>query len=153
MTAELPSVPGSTGLKWSAEEQRWVPLFGQLQRSLGSSNQAKSMVSPTQIGPAQSTSGGAITTGTHLLKSSSATKGKSRNLQLVQSCSWQLELAANASVWHSWLQIGRLMLMPTYMLILQRSLDWFTVAEMASCDMAELALCESKRWQRMERSQ
>ena len=52
--AELPSVPGSTGLKCSAEEQRWVPLFGQLQRSLGSSNQAKSMVSPTQIGPSAS---------------------------------------------------------------------------------------------------
>ena len=26
-SAECPSDPGSTGLKWAAEEQHWVPLF------------------------------------------------------------------------------------------------------------------------------
>ena len=54
------------------------------------------------------------------------------------------ELAANASGWCSWLQIVELMLKPTCRLTLQRSLEWFTVGEMASYDTSVLAPCGSR---------
>ena len=67
---------------------------------------------------AWSTSGGTIMMGSHDLKSWSATQLKSLYLQQRQSSLRQFELAANASGWSSWLQIGELMLKPTHILTL-----------------------------------